>query len=120
MKRLGHAAAVLGNCLVVHGGINGDENKSILDTGKETQEYACFDFSTCSWMKIRQAVTEIEDQPGKPIHLAIGTLAYHTMTPVWEPILSRNYYEAFYSRAMWVKTPAELMNSKDRERISVK
>lgn len=44
MKRLGHAAAILGNCLVVHGGINGEENKSIQDTDNETQEYACFDF----------------------------------------------------------------------------
>jgi hypothetical protein len=29
MKRLGHAAAILGNCLVVHGGINGEENQPV-------------------------------------------------------------------------------------------
>jgi hypothetical protein len=100
---------------VIHGGINGEENQMIADTNKEAREFACFDFQTCSWMKIRQAHTEVEDQPSKPIHLAMGLLAYHSMTPVWEPTLSRNYHGTFYSRFMWVKQPNEIMNNKDKQ-----
>ena len=91
MKRFGHVAAILGNCLVIHGGINGEENIVVQDTQKEAQEFACFDFQTCCWMKIRQAMSEDDDKPQMPIHLATGTLAYHTMVPVFECALSRNY-----------------------------
>lgn len=43
MKRYGHAAAILGCGLVIHGGINGEENVVITDA-KEPQEFALFDF----------------------------------------------------------------------------
>jgi hypothetical protein len=56
------------------------------------------------WMKIRQAFTEDEEiQPPKPIHLLLGTRAYHSMTPVHECALSKNYSDVYYSRLMWVK-----------------
>jgi hypothetical protein len=72
----------------VHGGVHGEDNKVIYDgkDEKNLQEFALFDFQACSWMRIKQAMTEYEDDvPQKPIHLTIGSLAYHTMTPVYDP-----------------------------------
>jgi len=40
-------------------------------------------------MKIKQSQIEVAEDVRKPKHLTIGPLAYHTMTAVFEPIISR-------------------------------
>jgi len=55
VRRYGHASAVIGCCLLLHGGINGEENCVIVDKdGKEPQQFALFDFQARSWLKVRQ------------------------------------------------------------------
>ena len=43
------------------------------------------------------------------IHLVIGPLAYHSMTPVFDSQLSFKHSDAFFSRQMWIKTPGEIL-----------
>jgi hypothetical protein len=57
-------------------------------------------------MKIKQ--DELVDEhtfEKTPLNTSIGPLAYHTMTAVYDSVLSKSYPDAFYSRQMWVKTP---------------
>jgi hypothetical protein len=74
------------------------------------REFALFDFQARSWMKIKQDEVVNEDTFERtPIHTTIGALAYHTMTAVFDAALSKLHSDVFYSRQMWVKTPAEVM-----------
>jgi hypothetical protein len=31
------------------------------------------------------------------------------MTAVYDPAINRNFYDTYYSRMMWVKTPTEIL-----------
>ena len=55
-RRYAHAAAMIGSQLVIHGGIDGDENILILEGNKSmiAAEFALFDFQARYWMKIKQ------------------------------------------------------------------
>ena len=41
---MGHAAAILGCTLLIHGGINGEENVVITDEAGKFELFALFDF----------------------------------------------------------------------------
>lgn len=103
---------MIGSQLVIHGGIDGDENILIQEGSKNmiASEFALFDFQARFWMKIKQDEMVNEDTYERtPIHTTIGPLAYHTMTAVYDSSLSKSHPDAFYSRQMWVKTPAEIL-----------
>ena len=59
-------------------------------------------------MKVRQDLNETEDGKRFPVNLSLGELAYHTMTSVYDPVVSRLHSDTFYSRLMWVKTQPEI------------
>lgn len=103
-KRYGHAAAILGSALLVHGGISGEDNQVISDLeqspkGFHQSEWVLFDFQARQWVKVRQEELVNEDTGEKKmINTTISCLAYHTMTAVFDPIIARSFPDVFYSR----------------------
>jgi hypothetical protein len=110
-RRYGHASAILGCTLFIHGGISGEDNNVIVDTVKHpNEEFAAFDLQARYWIRAQQEELVNEDTGERTlIHTTLSSLAYHTMTPVFEPALSKSQSDTFYSRMMWVKTPTEIM-----------
>jgi len=89
---------MLGSQLIIHGGIDGDENVLIQENGKNifASEFALFDFQARQWMKIKQDEIVNEDTFERtPIHTTIGPLAYHTMTAIFESALSKSHQDVF-------------------------
>jgi len=62
------------------------------------------------WIKVQQEEFINEDTGEiRLIHTTLPSLAYHSMTPIFESSISRNFNDTYYSRLMWVKTPAEII-----------
>lgn len=71
---MGHGAQFLGNCLMVFGGIYGEENK-VLD------DFAAYDITLNLWINIKQPKANVKN--------FIGPLSYHSLTLVLEPGISQ-------------------------------
>jgi hypothetical protein len=74
------------------------------------EEFAIFDLQARYWIRASQEELIDEDTGARTLlYTTISSLAYHTMTPVFEPAISRSQSDAYYSRLMWVKTPTEIL-----------
>jgi hypothetical protein len=92
IRRYGHASAVLGCALFIHGGISGEDNSVIVDTTKHpNEEFAVFDLQARYWIRAKQEELINEDTGERTLlHATISSLAYHTMTPIFESAISRS------------------------------
>lgn len=91
LRRYGHASAVLGCALFIHGGISGEDNNVIVESVKHpNEEFALFDLQARYWIRVQQEDLINEDTGERTlIHTTLNSLAYHTMTPIFEPSISR-------------------------------
>lgn len=92
MRRYGHASAMLGCALFIHGGIGGEGNNVIQDSVKQlNEEFAIFDLQARCWINASQEELIDEDTGVRTLlHTTISSLAYHTMTPIFDPSISRS------------------------------
>jgi len=88
-KRMSHAAAILGNCLIVHGGIYGEDNKMLDDMN-------LYDFGLKMWIDYKQ--------PKSNRAVKLGVRAMHTMTYIGDPTISP---DVRWTRLQWVTYPPQ-------------
>ena len=98
LRRAQHAAGVYGGCLLIHGGLYGEDNRVLSD-------FAMFDIALGRWIKCKQP-KRLRGNDG------LGPRCMHTMTVVQEPNVS---FRKRNSRIMWLYDPASLIQLEHEE-----
>lgn len=91
-RRAEHAAEIYGGCLVVHGGLYGEDNRALDD-------FALYDIAMGMWIRFKEPKRSRQRN-------TIGARCFHTMTAVQEIRVS---YQKRNTRVMWLYKPEELM-----------